>query len=447
MRMNGNSDTKCLGLDARRLRFAIGVDITAPVGFPIATSVTFHLSSLTAKDSMLHFSVQEAQLSSSEIWESKRPLGDAPAIATESEIAGRTKAALASPLDFPALSDAVVPGDRVALAVDPNVPSIDKVVAGVLSAIRNTEAGEIDVVLWDEANSQTIDSIKAAAPGCQVVIHQCDSRAELSYLAADAAADPIYLNRHLVEADLVLPIIAVRSGDQSESDVTGIFPMLTDSATRHRAIKQCIDGEPARQMQTGNRIDKEIPWVLGVQLVCAVRVNDEGHFHDVIAGTIESIERQVAQIAPPTQADLVIASLDGNPQQQTWDNVLRALRTATRIADSDATIVLWTELSTAPDGLLLAIDQDSFDEESAQAESDEAAGLDQDGLPTWNRFGAYARLIRPLLRNHRVLLYSRLDSEDVERMGIGVIDSVSQLATLSRGFSSCGIVRSAGYTV
>ncbi|OYP28859.1 hypothetical protein [Rhodopirellula sp. MGV] len=385
---------------------------------------------------MLLFSLQDAKLQATETWELARSAGDRCENVSE-----QTTSALQSPIDFPAFEAAVVPGDRVAVALDPNLPAIDQIVSGVVTAIRKTEAGEIDLVLWDEASDATLEQVRQAAPGCNVTRHRCDFRADLSYLAADADADPIYLNRFLVEADLVLPVVAIRpSQDTANNDVTGIFPALTDSATRRRAIENLVRSAPSRKMPTGNPIDKDVPWLLGVQLMCGVVINRSGEVQSVVAGPVEAIAEQCIPLSPPDQADLVIVTLDGPPQQQTWDNTIRALRAATGCANPDATIVVWSHLDQSPGGALLAIDEETFDGAFVEATDD------NDGLPVWDPFAAHATVLWPILQNYRVMLHSQLDSDDIERLGIGVVDSLAGLSNLSRGFDSCGVVRAAGFT-
>ncbi len=155
-----------------------------------------------------------------------------------SDVAAATMAALQRPDDFPPLARAIVPGDRVVLAVDPNVPAIVDVICGVVAAIGQTDAAGIDVVLWDEASDATVEAIRAeVAPQSRVVRHASADRRQLSYLAADENADPIYLNRLLVDADFVLPIMAARFTDlRRPADRTGVYPWLADSAARRGTV-------------------------------------------------------------------------------------------------------------------------------------------------------------------------------------------------------------------
>ena len=62
-------------------------------------------------------------LGSDQVWEIAAT-GTAANVAC-GDIPQATFDALTQPLDFPPLTSAIVPGDRVALAMDPNCPSID----------------------------------------------------------------------------------------------------------------------------------------------------------------------------------------------------------------------------------------------------------------------------------------------------------------------------------
>ncbi len=98
-------------------------------------------------------------------------------------------------MDFPPLEQAIVPGDRVAIAVDANIPSIAKVVEGAIRALRQAGAGEIEIVVSDEASETTLESVTRIAGDRDrsLARHAVRKRECLRYLGADEEADPIYL--------------------------------------------------------------------------------------------------------------------------------------------------------------------------------------------------------------------------------------------------------------
>jgi hypothetical protein len=164
---------------------------------------------------------------------------------------------------------------------------------------------------------------------------------------------------------------------------------------------------------------------------------------DVVAGTVDSIRkrlqetRYVSQRRSPTS--LVVASLDGDHQQQTWQNVARAAAAAARVSESGGTIVLWTRLSDAPSGHLLSLTEPSVVLPSG------SQMLTEDEFPSWDPMLAPAETLRSLIQDYRVLLRSELTPEQTESIGIGHIESSEELSKLTRSFSACKILRAASF--
>ncbi len=393
-------------------------------------------------DGGVHFVTKKTGLNSAEIWEY-----DAGTNRTSRDVVADTLRALTAPDDFPPIEAAIVAGDRVALAVDPNVPDVDAVIEGVLRMLHSTPAEHIEIVVWDEATDQTLRRIRAAAGEHKVIPHQSDIRESLCYLAADVDAEPIYLNRALVDADFVLPVVAIRPSNLSQRrDLTGVFPSLSDSATRTRFADKISSGvASAPAMKSGNTIAEEVPWLLGVQLILGVTANSDGAAGEIHAGTLEALAKRITPtlrrpdpVPPP--AELVVAALDGDAQQQTWENVARAADAALAYALPDATIVIWSSLNQPPEGALLAIDHDDEEPPATTQHGDDA-----ETLPPRDRFSELARTLKRVAEKHRLMLHSNLPREVVEPLGLGVIESPQELANLSRHFQSCGVLRAASF--
>ncbi len=202
-------------------------------------------------------------------------------------------------------------------------------------------------------------------------------------------------------------------------------------------------------MKSGNTIAEEVPWLLGVQLILSVTANSDGLAGEIHAGTIEAIAKRITPtlrrpdpVPPP--ASLVVASLDGDQQQQTWENAVRAADAAIAYAEPEATIVIWSSVDEPPDGALLRLD-DGPESDSFHTDQDSEPIGESDDFPPWDRFADLADRLHKVTQQHRVLLYSRLDPESVEPLGLGVIESAGELANLSRNFDSCGVLRAASF--
>lgn len=397
---------------------------------------------------IVDFSRLMGQLGNEQTWEY-----EAESKRTCTDSAAEAFGALQRPLDFPPLEAAIVPGDHVALAVDPNVPAIEQVIQGVVDALRQAGAGEIDVVVSDEANEATMASISKQADQCEpplrVIRHSGSRREDLRYLGADQLAEPIYLNRWLVDADFVLPIAAGRAGDvDCESDLTGIFPAFADSRARRRFLAR--RGESTPEGPVGFGSSDEPAWLLGIQVMISVTANQHGLLGEIVAGTPDAVRkrRQPARRTPddfPPSSPLVIASLDGDRQQQTWANAARAVNAASRYALPGGTIVLWSEIDEAVPELGKTNDQLTADDSA----TGDASSLDtedgEEGFPPWNAFEAPARTLARVNEDFRLLIHSRLDPETIESMGFGVVSTAEELQHLSRTFETCGVIRAAQF--
>ena len=123
-------------------------------------------------------------------------------------------AALQDPVGYPPLARAVVPGDHVVISVDPSVPQAECLVAGVVRILKEAGVtpGDIAVLClcaaeYDMASARGLPD---AATEVKVVAHDPRDPSGLCYLAATKDAAPIYMNRHLCEADVIVPISLLR---------------------------------------------------------------------------------------------------------------------------------------------------------------------------------------------------------------------------------------------
>ena len=353
------------------------------------------------------------------------------------DVPGQVNAALQAPIDFPPLEAAIVSGDHVALAVDPNVPQLCDVLLGVMKTIGATDAGEVDIVLWDEASDATIADVKdAVGESANVVRHESSVRESLRYLGADNDADPIYFSRPIVDADFVLPIIATRPRDgATQNDLTGIFPLLADSHTRARFREKNAWSE-----------ESQVAMMIGAQLILTITTNADGHVGEITASTIYAAQKKItptfdAASDSGAPQPLVIASLDGGSQQQTWANAARAIVAASHYAENEGTIVLWSDITAPPTGALAQINNEpGFDEPPSEDER----GDNEDFAP-WDASIELAKSIGRIATEYRIMIHSKLDRETIETMGLGAVESSDELAQLSQTFDGCGVLQAAQF--
>ena len=350
-----------------------------------------------------------------------------------------TIAALRAPIDYPAMTAAIVPGDSVAVAVDPNTPQVLEILSAVIQMLQQSDADRISVVVGDEALAATMEAVKeVVGDAATVSLHHPSNREELRFLGPDASGHPIYLNRFLVDADFVLPITSGRSGDlDRQSDLHGFFPAFSDSASRLRLFSRFSDFD-------SDAVDHNEPAsLLGAQLILSVTSSEAGEAAAIIAGTTTGIRKHLQEIryVPDDNlpTSLVVASLDGNEQQQTWQNVARAAAAAASRADTGGTIVVWTSLTDAPTACLMNISDESSELTTP------ADNLAEEELPRWDPTLQPAYTLRKLAQEYRILLHSELRPEETEALGIGTLESDKELTALTRSFAKCCVLRAASF--
>jgi len=404
----------------------------------------------------------------------------APTGPADKQIADLAAASLLAPIDFPAVNEAIVPGDAVALAVDPTVPQLSAVLGGLGRTLAAAGAGRLVVVLWEEASDAFVDQLQRqlaeeaeswrgpSAPvldtpfSVHVVRHRPDVRGELRYVAADDEAEPIYLARELVDADLAISVMAARRDDAiAGADPTGIFPMFADLASQHRHQRWLASDRPP-----------SLGWLLGIQLATLVSADAAGGAGRIVTGTPPALRHELETLHAVESddseqgfsAELIVAALDGDAAAQSWDNVARAAVAAGRRVRSGGAIVIWSRVRHIPDPVWqreltrseqdtpadvdagddlanLAADSDDSDETPDETESSlsrtDSARRPGGAVP--------ARALAQVCRDHRIWLHSELDQQDVEQWGLGVVDSIEELRHLAEQFADAGVLRAAQF--
>jgi len=264
--------------------------------------------------------------------------------------------------------------------------------------------------------------------------HDPGDRSNLAYLAASKDASPIVLNRLLCDADVVLPVSLLRpeSALLYSGPHGGLCPTFSDTETQQRfRTPQHLTQRKSKQRRREEA--DEVAWLLGVQLAVQVVAGPGNSLLHVIAGRSEDISDQGRRLVAsawqrhlPQKAELVIASIEGERSEQTWDNFARALYVAQQACCDSGTIVMCTELSREPGPALKRL---SGFEEIETLRRRVRKYRSEDAVSAW--------LLLESRDAAHVYLLSHLDATDVEAMGIGHIEMPSHVARLVGQCDSC----------
>lgn len=349
-------------------------------------------------------------------------------------LATEVATALAKPLNYPPLELASTPGDRVVLALDQGVPGASEIVVGAVEVLLRAGVDPADITLLVGGSGPALGLIDRGAeslPGLPPAVrsdiriehHDLRDRKKLAYLAASRDAEPIYLNRGLVDADVVLPIsqVSLASSWGYLGVHGGLFPLFSDEAT----VRRFRDPAAVDQIEVREELKQqcdEVAWLLGALFAIQVVPGPRQSVLHVLAGEAQAVQREGQRLAAsawvhetPFRASLVVATISGGEPQQSWRNFARALYTATQAAAERSDIVLCTELHSVPW---------TQPARSLGAADSATPGLDQEGLCT--------QLLARTQRHSRVFLLSQLESDVVEDLGLAYVSNPHEIQRLSR---------------
>ncbi len=360
------------------------------------------------------------------------------------DVAEAVTSALKAPRDYPPLAAATVPGDHVVIAVEPGIRQVESVVAGAVLALieGGTEPRDISLVVGSNLRSPLALVPKRMRADLRVVLHNPADQDSLQYLAADKAARPIYLNRALCEADLLLPITTARLSNSLGyvGSYSGVFPTFADLESQHRFQLPTAVDHSTQQRKRREEAD-EVAWLLGVHFIMQIVPGAGDTVLDIIAGNAQAVLPQAQQASEaawqhpfPHKSHLTLAAIDGGDDQQTWENFARALHAAMQATADSGAIALLTDLQASPGHAL------------ARLTSGESGDELQRHLSREHSPDAHAAAILADARErYDIFLLSGLDRDLVEGIGLGHVEDPEQLIRLAARQRSITLLGSAQF--
>jgi nickel-dependent lactate racemase len=351
--------------------------------------------------------------------------------------------ALEDPLEFPPLGAGIVPGDRVAFAVDENLPCVGAVVRGAVEAFERAgvEAADISVVTADAATGRLCkEALKDEGAQPQFVTHDPDDKDNLCLVGQTRRHEPLLINRTIFDADVVLPIGCARvdSGSVYES----LFPRFSNASALEK-LRSPMTYQSEKGASDLRREIEEAGWLVGVPMVLEIVPGADDSVAKVVAGEPHAVAARCSELChelwslhSPRQVSLVIATISGGAQSQNWQNVGRALAAAEQLLGEGGAVAICSNLEVPPgESLGRLIGSDDLEKAERKITRDHGA----DSVPAWH-------LARALQRGP-VYFLSQLDEETVEDMGLAPIASTAELARLAGRHESCAVVEDSQHAV
>jgi nickel-dependent lactate racemase len=360
-----------------------------------------------------------------------------PLASSVTEPAASVHAALNAPVGFPALRQALTADDHVAILIDDALPHLVEMLVPTLEHVLSAgvSAGAVTLLSPSNVSSQAwLNDLPEALEEVVLEVHCPTDRKKLSYLATTKKNRRVYLNRTAVDADQLV-VLSGRRYDPQLGHGGGegaIFPAFSDENTRKELGKLLHLSAPGVKPWPVRAEAIEVAWLLGAPfLIQAIEGAGDG-IHAVVAGSFEAgIEGQRLQDAcwrrtVPQPADVVVASLSGNPNGHSFSDLAAAVICASRVVRPDGRIIVLSQakptLGPGTDMLLQA-------EGPGQALQELQKRADVDLAPAlqWAHAASHAR----------INLLSGLPAETAESLHTTPLDHPGQVQRLIDAASSC----------
>lgn len=338
--------------------------------------------------------------------------------------------ALEHPRDFPPLRQMIVPGDRVTIALDPEIPEAAPVL-DVLVGILESAGVEPESITVLASKAPPSGCERAASLGATIAVHDPDDRSGIAYLASTKDGRRVYLNRLLTDADVVLPVGLLRHDADlgHRGPWSLLFPGLSDRATM-QALRDPAGGVHWR----GARLEEssEVSWLLGAQFSVGIVPGAAGVL-EVVAGRdaavrdagIAAIDRHWTMEAP-SRAEVVIAGVGTPAASATLADLAAALETARGLVQHGGKIVV---LSRATGAVGPALQRLMAAEDPKEAVAALRGLEDRDDYPI-------ARRIAMASDWADLFVCSALDAEVAEGLGIAPLERPEQARRLAANAGS-----------
>jgi nickel-dependent lactate racemase len=300
--------------------------------------------------------------------DSERLVGEHAAPRPNSLYKEELLAALRAPIEFPSVEQAVIPGDRVTLALDRYTPGAAGLVAGIWEVLspRGIEPEKLTVIQPASRLESELPDPRAELPAgirSQVrwTVHDPNRKEACVYLASTASGERVYMARDVVEADFLLsagpiafdPLMGYRGTNSV------FYPGLSSAEAMQRTQGQGhLELGPDETRPLRELID-EVGWLLGNPFTIQVIPAATGGVSRVLAGVCDPVLKTGKKllvegwhVEVSERPDVVIAAIDHEVGLHAWEQLGAAAEVGRSLVARGGKIVILSDLTAElPEGL------------------------------------------------------------------------------------------------
>ncbi len=342
------------------------------------------------------------------------------------DLAAAVTRAIEQPLDFPPLAQAIYEGDRVVIAVDGSPWAYRAVLLPLIELARRRGARADAITVVAPWRAREVAHRLGSFPA-RVLFHNPDDQQQLSYLASTEEGERIYLNRTVVDADVLILVGTVRYDPVLgyRGTASAVFPALSTRDSFRRFVSSFTGRRVGHHPKWARNYVDQVGWLLGAQFSVQLVQGPGGSIVAVLAGNAAKVQEAAQQkldellsFRVPRQADLVLATL-GRGGRQSAAELARAAFTAQRVVRKGGRIALLSAVEQ--------IDGPTMERVRKADEIDEVLGFLRNETPPDAVTGF---MHATACQRARVFLHSGLADELVEELFMFPLHTQQQLQRL-----------------
>lgn len=316
--------------------------------------------------------------------------------------------ALSQPLDFPQLSELAYEGDCIVIALQSATRDSQQILGSILSSLNKDRAEPLPVtLLTDTFTASQLELTQF--PDISLAVHDPDGENQFACLAVGVNDQPLYIHRLLFDADVVIPVGCLGPTQNFEVDDC-IFPGFSNRQSLNNFREQSEKDQSADIQHVND--------LLGTFFAIQLVVGPGDAVHGVYAGerkaVLKAAKKQLGQawaVSVPATADLVVATIESQATEQSWDDFAQALINVVPCCEVSAPIVICSQLRRTPT------------RETRAALVDPLPAAEK---KTLNKLSQ----LRQIVGEHPIFLSSNLTQAEVEEIGLGYLSVADELQRL-----------------
>jgi nickel-dependent lactate racemase len=189
----------------------------------------------------------------------------------------------------------------------------------------------------------------------------------------------------------------------------------------------------AKEVEKRLKEVQEIAWNVGTRMIVQVVPGSGEEILEVVSGDADSVQKHVDELChqiwhfkAEQKASLVVATMTGGRQQQTWTALARVIQSALKLVQHDGAIAICSDLKMRPGAAVSKLMGSDSPEQADYL-------ISKEGTPD----AIAATMIARALEQTRVYLLSNYDEEFVEDLGIAFVSSADEVVRLASRQESC----------